>query len=352
MCGEITGRMVFRCLGNFKLGLGHMARCSVLNEHLASKGSIYSIRPDPVAESYLRERAQSYHLIPQGFSETEEAEYLVRAAREIKAKTIVLDRKDNSREYVEILKKAGFFVLDLEDRGPGRDFADILIDPHISPGSPEAAYTGSAFCGFGPGWCILHPLYTRLHRRAMLSLRKRQEAGPVSEIVISCGGSDPAGLASRVVKALDRRSENFRITVVAGPGARQVDLDCQNHPVRTFHRLDSLARTLCQSDLAFTSGGITMFESLCLGLPTVVVAQHKEQYRNAAKLASQEALLLTPPPEDRDFGIGLEVVLEKLFHDGALRLRLSRKGASLVDGGGLKRLKKALAQTNTEALSC
>jgi len=352
MCGEITGRMVFCCSGNFELGLGHLARCSILAEYLASKGSIYAIRPDPVAESYLRGKAQCYHLIPPGFSETEEAEYLIKAAKEIKAKTIVLDRKDNESEYVGILKEAGLFVLDLEDRGPGRDSADILIDPHIPTGSPEAIYHGSAFCGFGPGWSILHPLYTRLHKRAVLSMRNRREAGPVSEIVISCGGSDPAGLASRVVKALDRRSETFRITVVAGAGARQAYPDCQNHPVRTLHRLDSLARTLCQSDLAFTSGGITMFESLCLGLPTVVLAQHEEQYRNAAKLASQEALLLTPPPEDKAFGIGLEVVLEELLHDGALRLRLSRKGLSLVDGGGLKRLKKAMAQTNTKALSC
>lgn len=351
MVGEVKERMVFCCSGNFRLGLGHLARCSILAEFLALKGSTYAIKPDPVAENYLRGNAQSYHLLPPGFSESEEAEYLVKAAAELEAKTVVLDRKDNIREYVETLKAAGLFVVDLEDRGPGRDFADILIDPHILPGTTEAIYHGSAFCGFGPDWSIIHPLYTRLHKRAMPAIRNRLKARPVSEIVISCGGSDPAGLASCLLKTLDRRSETFRITVVAGAGARKAYPDCQNHPVRIPHGLNSLARTLYQSDLAFVSGGITMFESLCLGVPTVVVPQHEEQYSNAAKLVSQEALLLTPPPEDEAFGIGLEVVLEELLHDGNLRLRLSRKGCSMVDGGGLERLKQAMVNTDMKALS-
>ena len=351
MSGEITERIVFCCSGNFTLGLGHLARCSVLAGHLARKGSAYAIRPDPVAENYLRGKTHCYHLIPPKFSETEEAEYIVKAAAETEAKTVVLDRKDNSREYVETLKAAGLFVVDLEDRGPGRDFADILIDQHIMPGSREAVYRRAAFCGFGPDWSILHPLYARFHKQATLTVRSRRQAAQVSEIAICCGGSDPAGLTSRLLKALDRRSENFRITVAAGAGARQAYPDCRNHEVQVLHGLDSLARTLYQSDLAFVSGGITMFESLCLGLPTAVVAQHEEQYRNAAKLASQGALLLTPPPNDQAFGIGLEIVLEELLHDETLRLRLSRKGLSLVDGRGLERLKKAVAQTSMKALS-
>ena len=93
-----------------------------------------------------------------------------------------------------------------------------------------------------------------------------------------------------------------------------------------------------------------MLESLCLGIPTVVVPQHEEQYYNAAKLTSLGALLLTPPPADSTFRVGLEVVLNEVFENAKLRARLSARGWETVDGGGLERFRELLAYAGCQAV--
>ncbi|HUU29316.1 MAG TPA: glycosyltransferase [archaeon] len=341
--------IIFRCDGSFEQGLGHLSRCAVLAESLAPSTSFFVIRPDPVAEVFLKKKSLACHTLPSVLSPEDEAEFLVYFAAEHDTRYVVLDKKDNCLDLVGALKKADLFVVDFEDRGPGRVLADILIDPHIWPATGDAAAGGSSFCGFGPDWTILHPIYAEFHELRKTGGHACREKARVSEVIVACGGSDPAGLTSQVLKTLDKQTESFRIMVAAGPGAHTSGPACQNHPVKVLRKTPLLARSLYRSDLAFVSGGITMSESLCLGVPTVVVPQHEEQFTNAGQFASKGALLLTPPPSDPDFRIALEVVTGEALKEKGLRGSISQAGWSLVDGKGVQRLKNVFNLSKIEA---
>jgi len=341
-CSEITRRMLFRCDGSFKLGMGHLVRCCVLAESLAPESCLFAVCADPLAESFLKRKSLDFRQLPSGLSPRTEGKLLVEYADEIKATSVVLDTKDNGLEVVLELKKAGLFVIDFEDLGPGRNLADILIDPHIRPGTPQARYEGSGFYGFGTGWAVLHPVYAELHKqRDPATLGRRKKESPL-EVLVSCGGSDPASLTERILKTLDNWKGALSITVVLGPGARRKPLQCRSHPVEILESPAMLARLLSRSDVAFVSGGITMLESLCLGVATVVVPQQEEQYNNALNLASKDALLLTPPPADPAFSPGLAVVVEGVLADSRLRKSLSQNGWAVVDGRGIERLMEVI----------
>jgi len=348
MTANSLGGIIFRSDGSFELGLGHLSRCCMLAEHLTRQVSLFAIQPNPLAESYLRKKGMDFRLLPAGISGEEEAGLLTDLARECGARLVVLDRKDTSLDLVGTLKKADLIVADFEDRGAGRAMADILIDQHIWPEDRQPESGEPAFCGFGPEWAILHPFYARFHELAGKSGNGAGKREAISEIIVACGGTDPSGITSRILKTLDRHREPFRITVVDGAGRRSQSLSCQHHPLRVMRSIPSLARLLYRSDLAFVSGGITMSECLCLGVPTVVLPQHEEQFINAARFASQGALLVTPPPNDLDFRIAIEVVVEGVFGEKGLRESIARTGWSLVDGRGIQRLKKVLSSFMSE----
>ncbi|MBN2289547.1 MAG: hypothetical protein JXQ83_09470 [Candidatus Glassbacteria bacterium] len=331
-------RMVLRCDGSFELGLGHLARCSVLARSLPGVESTFVVRADPVAEDFLQGRGMDFRLLDRQVPEAEEASYLAQTARGLGAGTVVLDKKDNPADYLEVLKQSGLRVVDIEDRGAGRRLADLLVDAHIWPGTAEAACEGPAFCGFGPDWILLDPLYAGLRQGRV----KKQRLPGMTRVVVSCGGSDPAGLAGRVVEALAGRPEELRVTVVLGPAADRGSLSCGPHRLEVVRGAQSLAGILGAADLAIVSGGITMCECMCLGLPTLFVPQHGEQAVNARHFADRGGLLLAGTPDRPGFMARLEKLTGKLLTDTRTRRELSRTGSRLVDGLGVERLKKAL----------
>ncbi len=338
MGSENIASMVFRCNGSFEIGLGHLARCAVLARSLPGVANTFIIDSEPLAENFLRSKKIDFRLLPCTHSERKEASLVAEIAQQLGAQHVVLDKKDNSRAYLEVLEKASLFMIDIEDRGKGRLLADILIDPHLWPESREAACEGPAFCGFGPDWMLLDPIYTRLRHSGRRD-KKIEKPNSAVEVVVSCGGSDPAGLTGRVLEVLAGRTEELRITVVQGPGAKERPLSCGSHELRIVRAAGpGLARIFYHSDLAVVSGGITMCECMCLGLPMIFVPQHEEQAVNAGHFADRGGLLLAPLPQDADFTPRLEELIDKVLTDKRTRRELSRAGAELVDGLGIARL--------------
>jgi len=342
-------KMIFRCDGSFETGLGHLARCAVIARNMPEAESKFVISADPLAEHFLSSRKIDFQALPAGTSNPEEARLVAEIAQGSGANGVVLDIKDNSPAYLEVLKRAGLLVVDIEDRSEGRLLADILIDSHLPPDSGQITPGGPAFCGFGPDWVMLDPVYARL-RLGRRREKKSEKPGTAFQVVVSCGGSDPAGLTPRVLEVLASRLEKLRITVVLGAGTKEKPLSCGTHPLRVVRGAAGLEKILDNCDLAVVSGGITKWECLCLGLPTVFVPQHEEQAANAGHAAEKGGLLLAHPPREADFTPRLESLIDRLLTDEQARRELSRAGSRLVDGLGLARLRQVMASVRVHSL--
>lgn len=339
---ELTEKLILRCDGSRRMGLGHLARCAMLASNLAPGRSRLVCREDPLVRRFIEERGLEALFIPSTCGEEDETEFIASLAARDGAQFVVLDRRDNIREYVAGLARSGLFVVDIEDRGEGRNEAHILIDCHIWPGSADSAFTGRALCGFGPDWALLDPRYARAAACLNRASSAERLTG-VRDIVVSLGGSDPSGLTATVLSQLDRVNGDFRINLAAGPGVDCSDLKCRFHELRVLRGLRSLDEVFSGAQLAVAGGGVTMLEALCLGLPVLVVPQHREQYVNAARFALRACLSLVPPPETADHRERLFRALEQLIEDPVLRIGLAGAGASLVDGRGVERLAGAMA---------
>ncbi|MBW7995099.1 MAG: hypothetical protein FVQ81_00725 [Candidatus Glassbacteria bacterium] len=335
--------VLFHCAGSRQLGLGHLYRCRMLFDNLAGNGSLLTAGPDPDAAEFLDSSGLPWRQLEERLTGEGLGLELAEIAGNAGTRFVVLDCRDNSREFVMALHQSGLTVIDLEDNGPGRLGADVLIDPHIQPGSHEAAYPGRADCCFGPGWALIDPVYARLHREINTDGAHRTgNSGPLN-VTVSLGGSDASGLTARIVELLAKVETGLAIDVVLGPAATADPLPSAGSHRLTVHRgIPGLAGLLTHCGLAFVSGGITMFESLCLGVPTAVVPQHEEQYLNASRLARRGALIVAPPPGDEEAAVGLEVVVRETCADSTLRNTIGAAGFSLVDGLGMEQLASRL----------
>ncbi len=338
---ETKQNILFHCDADRSRGMGHLFRCRMLYGRLAGPGSSLAVKPDSAARGLLESSRLPWREISPPSAGGELGLELAEIAGETGARVVLLDRKDNSRELVLTLRRQGLLVVALEDTGPGRLEADILVDPHVQPGSAEAACDGRALCCFGPGWALIDPCYVAARANGAAD-RHADDTGPL-RVAVSLGGSDPAGLTRRVLAALAKVDEKLEIELVAGPGADTGQVPgTLRHDIRIHRGLDNLAKLLATCSLAFVSGGITMFETLCVGVATVVVPQHEEQYTNASRLASRGALLVVPPPAEKSSVIGLILAAREIAGNEALRRKLVSTGAALVDGRGVQRLESRL----------
>ena len=91
------------------------------------------------------------------------------------------------------------------------------------------------------------------------------------------------------------------------------------------------------ADLAIGAGGLSMYERMCAGLPSIVVSLADNQASNLAFALTEKAVLdggllkdLTPA--------NLASVVRGLVHDSELRSRVRDAGLRLVDGRGAERI--------------
>lgn len=175
----------------------------------------------------------------------------------------------------------------------------------------------------GPRWAVLDPL---------LRLHAHRPAAGARRVVVTFGGTDPAGMTQWVCQALAREAVDVRVVAppagcmppVAGPR-----VDVVRDPVMPVE--------LAEADLVVTSAGRTRLECACVGVPCVSIPVNLREAGH------------TPVPGVVQLPPRWEVTPEQLRHtvaavmkDVDLRRELSAAGRQAVDGRGVERVGHAI----------
>lgn len=104
----------------------------------------------------------------------------------------------------------------------------------------------------------------------------------LDKILLTFGGADPANLTSRFIQEIADNNSELTVDVVLGPAFTDEDsindivTDENSDRINFFMDVDCIAELMASADLVFTSPGLTMLESLYLGVPTVGIYQHRD----------------------------------------------------------------------------
>lgn len=249
------------------------------------------------------------------------------------ADAIVIDvRHALTRTDVEALRRR-WPVLVLDNDGAGAAHADLVV-----------ASQGAAS---GPGW-LVGPAFLPLRRPVTRGGLRRVGPGGRPVVLVCMGTRDLDGAAIPVVEALGRL-ERPRVTahVVANPRSPVWEalpgrLGRLGFPPAHAITPGVIAPHLAAADFAVLRFGVTVFEALAAGVPSIVLCGSPAEERQAEVLAARGAIVslgLAPTMEQ------IAAAAEPLARDRNLRVRMAQAGKTLVDGRGAERVADRLIAT-------
>ena len=225
-----------------RIGTGHLRRVLTVADLMSHHDVIIGVRSED-EDIVLYHHLISEHGYPVMTDETPLTDFDV----------VVLDGPGTTQPEIISLRAAGVLTVTFESNLiPGT--ADLEFDALAAPEAgrlygPEFFLPRSEFAGLDP-------------------------ERPRNQIVVTFGGTDPAGLSHPVAEAIKRQLEvqpwhDHLLTLVVPP-IGQADIPADGY--RVVHHPASMAALMAGAALVVTSQGRTVYEAALCGAPTVSIA--------------------------------------------------------------------------------
>jgi spore coat polysaccharide biosynthesis predicted glycosyltransferase SpsG len=331
------------------MGLGHLVRCLALADELHENHGVavsFAMRASPLASEMVKRRSYPAMQAPDGAVFDQES-WLRDCILKLGAQILVVDvRDDLSKAALNALAEKGTIVAVLDDLSDRRWAADFAFYPPV-PQVERVDWSGfrGKLC-IGWEWVVLRPQFAQ-----SAPLRKSSKCS----LLIAMGGSDPAGLTLKAVRALERLDEDFESvivesTIIVGAGFchRQALGDLLGRTRRRFtvrEDVSEMSAAMAHADLAVCSFGMTSYELAVMGVPAVCVCLTEDHAESASGLVAA-GMAISVGVDDQDTETRLAAAVEGLLADKNARAQMSARARELVDGRGAKRIAEMLVSTS------
>ena len=357
----MTPLLILRVHADLRLGLGHVARALALQESWRALGgqACIAVSGDDRAR---RVGGGTHPFLDQPLPC--EACYLgtdlhapLPAELKSRASLVLVDQWDTSTTFLQALRPMKVAVM--EDDTDAHETADLLFQPFLEgtrwPDHPVKVVNGRKVRPFETtsGACrVLRGSSFIVVDKAALDLRpKRMPLQPlaVHRLLVTFGGSDGPNLAQKAFDTLARLAVEDRwrgsCTLLA-PNGIQGD----SFPGCTVLRgLPGLTRRIPEFDALWCSAGVTLAESLCMGIPVAVWGQNERQHGILSDLAIANGCFDLGVGPEADLGIVREALAQWLGPEGQdNRQEQVRDGMALVDGLAAARIAQELWKLHLE----
>jgi len=310
-----------------RVGLGHWFRClALMHELQRGHPTIEAISmTNPLAPEL--KRSLEHNRIRSVERLARPANQVLDIAEQFGSKCIVLDILDTDPAFIAALG-AALRVISIGGSGSGRDHVHVRIDGMLErPGFSDGFRGERLFAG--PDYVILRKPFQDCQP---ITVRDR-----ITNVLVALGG-DAQGHGRIVAGMIGHLDSSVRIRVILGALARRTDEPPPDQTELYYDVADPIP-LMRESDLAITSGGMTTYELLRMGIPTLIVAAVEGQVKPA--LAFEERGVAKYIGRVNEGNTSLLCNLGaacRLLASPKERQLLSDKGRALVDGRGLQRV--------------
>ena len=357
-------RVVFRADASTWIGTGHIMRCLTLAQALQERGAKPSFvcrehqgnliellhkrglvviplpaPPAPATPSIGTVPADSDYAAWLGVPQTADAESTIDVLNHEKPDWLIVDHYALGVEWEQRMRPHAERLFAIDDLSNRRHDCDLLLDQNYSV-EADHRYTSLVPNGCwilsGPHYALLASEYAA--RREVVPVR----GGRVRRVLAYFGGTDLYNMTGLALDVLSSPEfDALEVDVVIGPnntGRAALDAQAAARPRTRVHdpRAD-LADLMAHADLAIGAGGVTIWERMCLGLPSLVVSLADNQRPTCEALANA-GLIEYVGHVDAVRAPELRVALQRLLDQPDRLAALSRRGQELVDGRGTSRV--------------
>ncbi|MDB3990735.1 hypothetical protein N9425_02645 [Gammaproteobacteria bacterium] len=283
---------LFRVNGSHDLGLGHIYRTKALAEVITENNEkcVFVINEDIKSKSILK-GFKVIELDPEN-NLTKEIEKIDCLVKNYSINLIINDLFDYPIEYCRFLKNQESKIVSFHEHQISDSFSDLVINYNTFPGAFNSDSLDYDSC-LGPSYCIFP--------KSLRKLEKTKKKGNKIKILLSFGGSDPSKYTTKVLEYLIKTKHQMvaidQIVVHLGPSNNQIEyikklIKRSNLEITIKSNVKNLHTLLSECDLAFASGGNTMYELCCLGIPTLIFPQNQHQENFSLELNKRKIIKL------------------------------------------------------------
>jgi spore coat polysaccharide biosynthesis protein SpsF len=332
------GLALIRCDGGGQYGYGHVKRTVALARALRDRegiGSVFAVNGTTDALAPIQHAG--FEAI--SLDRSHDAEMLENLVVTRKPDLLICDLRDGlDGPTLEFVARNVSITAVIDDASDRRLAADVAYFPPV-PQAFQLDWTGSdCVARIGWEWALLGLAKAKLKERVHAARPK---------LLVTMGGSDPAGLTLRSARALSQLDPAFRARFVIGPGmkdgprvARIISGMAPNF--ETIEGANGLATEFAACDMALTAFGVTAYELAAYGVPALYIALTEDHALSASAFedAGMGTLLgLESRIEDSDIAQGMWALLG----DTTRRREMRAAGLMTIDGDGAARIAADLA---------
>jgi UDP-2,4-diacetamido-2,4,6-trideoxy-beta-L-altropyranose hydrolase len=347
--------VAFRVDASSRMGTGHVMRCLALAQALADRGaqSLFVCRNHPGhLIDLVRERGWDVQVLdgPATDSGLDAAQTLL-AVRDHTPDWLVVDHYGLDAAWEALVRPRVGRLLSIDDLERAHH-SDVVLDQNYAPSRPHR-YRDLVPAGcrvlLGPRYALLDANY-EVHRRTQST--RPEVAG---RVLVYFGGVDAGNMTGVALAALCAPEFlPLHVDVVIGRNHAQGDVvraQADARPrTRVFGARHHLADLMAEADVAIGAGGVTTWERMCLGLPTLVIS-HADNQTSACEALAADGLIEYLGDHK---GVGHAEIargLASLLGHSARRQQLSSRGRALVDGRGASRVADVMLGRDPHAVA-
>ncbi len=246
-----------------QIGTGHMYRCLSMASKLVFHEVVFFVnRNHQLGIDIINDYNYKYQTY-DGRTE------LLSLFEKFNPKVVINDVGDTSYDYMVELTNSGYYIINFEDFGSGADLADLVFDSLYEHESDGKFFVGHEYY-------ILKDEFF-LHQPKIITQ-------DIKNVLIDFAPNDSLNLSQKVLDAVLASGFSGRINVILGSGYENVEELVARYElmqnVQFYTTVESISDFMISADIAFVSGGRTMYQVCSLGIPSIVICKDEMETKN------------------------------------------------------------------------
>jgi UDP-2,4-diacetamido-2,4,6-trideoxy-beta-L-altropyranose hydrolase len=345
--------VLIRCDASARVGYGHLVRCLALAEAMRDSGRweiVFAIAEDQGGVEAARARGFCVEKLHDTSDANAEVRWISLLVERHQCQLLVTDvRTQLSASALQSIRFSGVKVAVIDDISERRLSADIAFYPPI-PQIAELDWSNfEGQLNVGWEWILMPPLFAAERTKQELmtqTVATIDNERTVPRLLVTMGGSDPAGLTITVLEAIDAMSEEFEVTLVIGKAFAHANplkalLASARRHYHVLHNPPSMATVMADADLAIASFGATAYELAAMGVPAIHLCLTDDHAQSASALATADASVNLGVYSNVNH-IQIQGALRDWLQDPESRKAVGQTARALIDGHGVSRVVQSL----------
>ena len=177
--------------------------------------------------------------------------------------------------YMKFLKKFNALLINFEDLGKGREYANLVFNPIYYSSSSKKEFFGHRYA------CV---------RSEFRKGKKKRIYKNVKKIVITFGGTDPTNKTKNMIKIIkDFKLNDIQFNFILGLGysnKKEIKniakkMNAEGYKINIIEKIDNISKHIKDCDFAITSNGRTVFELAAMEIPMISIAVNQREKQHS-----------------------------------------------------------------------